>query len=172
VAIYTYDQDAVLITERLSATFLKELQQQLATGSSNVQLKTTDIQPFVRVARDVLSYLRYSNSQALLPLLRQYSSSGTLDVTIIDPDVLQGEVLYLVNVTRLGEWYRAASQYDVAGSRTVPPPLAAAAEAAGLQESGQVSQSDALCCTASNRAALCHWIVVVLGCHVVGRQHC
>lgn len=136
-AIYTYDEDAALITERLSATFLQQLQQQLATSSSNPQLLQLDIQPFVRVARDVLSYLRYSNSQALLPLLRQYSSSGTLDVSEIDPDVLQGEVLQMLNVTRLGEWYRAAAQYDVAGSRTVPPPTMAAA-AAGSQENGQV----------------------------------
>jgi hypothetical protein len=138
-AIYTYNDDAVLITERLSATFLQQLQQQLATSSNNPQLVKLDIQPFVRVARDVLSYLRYSNSQALLPLLRQYSSSGTMDVAEIDPDVLQGDVLQLLNVTQLSQWYSAASQYDVPGSRTVPPPPVAAA-AAGTQESGQVSE--------------------------------
>jgi hypothetical protein len=137
LAFYTYDNDAVLITERLSATFLQQLKQQLAVDGS--QLQTLDIQPFVRVAKDVLSYLRYSNSQALLLLLRQYSSSGTLDVADIDPDVLQGEVVQLLNVTRLGEWYRAASQYDVPGSRTVPPPPVGAAAAAALQESGLVS---------------------------------
>jgi hypothetical protein len=136
LAFYTYDNDAMLITERLSATFLQQLKQQLAVGGS--QLQTLDIQPFVRIAKDVLSYLRYSNSQALLPLLRQYSGSGTLDVADIDPDVLQGEVVQLLNVTRLGEWYRAASQYDVPGSRTVPPPPVGAA-AAALQESGLVS---------------------------------
>ncbi|WIA17538.1 hypothetical protein OEZ85_014368 [Tetradesmus obliquus] len=155
-AIYTYDEDALLITERLSATFLQQLQQQLATSSSNPQLLQLDIQPFVRVARDVLSYLRYSNSQALLPLLRQYSSSGTLDVSEIDPDVLQGEVLQILNVTRLGEWYRAAAQYDVAGSRTVPPPAVAAAAtaaAAGTQDSGQLA-SDASAAAASGRRLL------------------
>jgi hypothetical protein len=90
------------------------------------------------VAKDVLSYLRYSNSQALLPLLRQYSSSGTLDVADIDPDVLQGEAVQLLNVTQLGEWYRDASQYDVPGSRMLPA-LPAAAAAAARQESGQVT---------------------------------
>jgi hypothetical protein len=90
-SLYTYYSDTETITEGLTVAFLGHLQTTIsangANSSANADLQEV-IQEFKSVARDVLSYLRYHNSQALLLLLRQYSQTRSFTMADVDPDVL------------------------------------------------------------------------------------
>lgn len=116
--LYTYYSDTETITEGLTVAFLGHLQTTLtASGvnsTANADLQEV-IQEFKSVARDVLSYLRYQNSQALLLLLRQYSQTRSFTMADVDPDVLHQEVQRLLDSWELGNWYARVSRRDVDG---------------------------------------------------------
>jgi hypothetical protein len=140
--VYSHEQDAAAITAAASAAFLSQLalqQQQLqqlqeqllpgaktlvngktptanknsANGSAAAQTsQPLDVAPFVRVATDVLNYLRFCRSTALLQLLREFSATGQLDIQTVDPDELQSEVIELLNLENLNRWYLASGRSD------------------------------------------------------------
>lgn len=122
--MYIYFADALSITTHATEVFLQQLQQSMA-NSQQFNMTTADladiIETFKSVAQDILSYLRYHNSEALLLLLRQFSVNGALSLADADPDVLQQEVQRLLNETALGDWYLAASQ-RASGAITTNPP--------------------------------------------------
>jgi hypothetical protein len=74
----------------------------------------------------VLLCCRYS--EALLVLLRQFSQSGALVPTAVNPDVLQREIQQLLNTTNLNSYYAAVAQscgHDAKrGFLQVPEPAA------------------------------------------------
>jgi hypothetical protein len=49
-------------------------------------------------------------SEALLLLLRQFSTSGALVPTAVNPDVLQQEIQQLLDVTNLNSYYAAVAR--------------------------------------------------------------
>uniref|UniRef100_A0A383VX07 Uncharacterized protein n=1 Tax=Tetradesmus obliquus TaxID=3088 RepID=A0A383VX07_TETOB len=81
----------------------------LGSGSSS---SSVDLSPFIRVAQDILSYLRFSRSSALLQLLREFSSSGSVSYESVDPDQLQAEVQQLLDLQQLNAWYRRQASKD------------------------------------------------------------
>jgi hypothetical protein len=141
--VYSHEQDAAAITAAASAAFLsqlalqqqqlQQLQEQLLPGAKTlVNGKTStahstnrstaaqtsqpiDVAPFVRVATDVLNYLRFCRSTALLQLLREFSTTGQLDLQTVDPDELQSEVIKLLNLDNLNRWYLASGRSDGVG---------------------------------------------------------
>lgn len=121
--LFTYYSDTETITEGLTVAFLGHLQTTIGisgvNSSANADLEEV-IQEFKSVARDVLSYLRYHNSQALLLLLRQYSQTRAFTMADVDPDVLQQEVQQLLDLRELGNWYARVSRRDTDGYVTRP----------------------------------------------------
>jgi hypothetical protein len=90
-----------------------------ASRASSTRINTTsssssslDLRPFIRVAEDILSYLRFTRSKALLQLLREFSSTGTVSYESVDPDQLQAEVQQLLNLQQLNAWYRHQASKD------------------------------------------------------------
>lgn len=124
VDLYTYQRDSALITTDLAAAWLQLLQQQLPhnvtamkqkaeTGEgAEQQAQDLDLQPFIRVAADVLQYLRFNRSKALLQLLREFATNGSFDPESVDPDQLQAEVQQLLNVQTLNAFYIATVRVD------------------------------------------------------------
>ncbi|WIA40342.1 hypothetical protein OEZ86_013709 [Tetradesmus obliquus] len=104
--IYTYLNDAAVISRNSTAAFLQELQRWQQASQPN---STLDVAPFVAVARDMLGYFRLRYSEALLVLLRQFSESGVLVPTAVNPDVLQQEVQQLLDTANLNRYYAAVS---------------------------------------------------------------
>lgn len=102
--IYIFMNDSNIITEPLTASFLKEFWQGQGALLPNTSVQ---IEPFIIVAGEILNYLRYSGSQALLPLLRQYSASNGTDLMVTDfsPDLLQQEVYALINQSTLNTYF-------------------------------------------------------------------
>jgi hypothetical protein len=97
-------------------------------GSSGERANTTtasagDVQPFIDAAQDVLSYLRYHNSQALLQWLRDFAVSGTpgFHSTIADPVLLRQEMAHLLQPARLQQWYQQAAAGPQAQEGQVHP---------------------------------------------------
>jgi hypothetical protein len=84
-------------------------------NASSFQGQQIDVGPFVRIATDVLNYLRFCRSTALLQLLREFSATGQLDVQSVDPDELQAEVQRLINLENLNRWYLASGRSDGVG---------------------------------------------------------
>lgn len=157
--LYTWSADARLITEQLTVAFLQRLQQHLANNGVNVNLTssrnmTEILDMFEGVARDVLSYLRSSNSKGLLPLLRQFATHGTVTLSDVDPDVFRDEVFGILNLTRLGEWYSDTTNRHPA-MLTRPP---AAWNAAG-------GVSEAACCSSTSCRA---WLATT---RLINRNH-
>jgi hypothetical protein len=141
--LYSHEQDAALITAAASAAFLsqlavqqqqlQQLQKQLLPGAKTLvngknpaantanrsaassTSQPIDVAPFVRVATDVLNYLRFCRSTALLQLLREFSATGQLDLQAVDPDELQSEVFKLINLENLNRWYLASGRGDGVG---------------------------------------------------------
>jgi hypothetical protein len=141
--LYSHEQDAAVITAAASAAFLsqlavqqqqlQQLQEQLLPGAKTLvngrtptadaanrsaassNSRPIDVAPFVRVATDVLSYLRFCRSNALLQLLREFSATGQLDLQTVDPDELQSEVFKLLNLKNLNRWYLASGRSDGVG---------------------------------------------------------
>lgn len=131
--LYQLSTDADAITEQLTQAFLEQMWTQLAANTPNGQNpanggdttgltmsllgpgtnETQVLQILVSVAKDILSYFRYHRSQALLPLLRQFSERGSLALADVDPDALRTEIQDLLNVTTMGRWYADVSNYDV-----------------------------------------------------------
>jgi hypothetical protein len=93
----------------------------LATPSSSSSSSAVDLQPFITAAGDVLSYLRYQQSQALLPLLRDFSRSGRKGLALFgaDPLLLRQEVQQLLQPASLQQWYIAAARSRVRASQQV-----------------------------------------------------
>lgn len=91
-----------------------------SSSSSTSSNPATDLQPFIAAACDVLSYLRHKQSQALLPMLRDYSSSGSKGLAAVasNPAVLRQEVQQLLQPASLQQWYVEAARSRVdAGAR-------------------------------------------------------
>ncbi|KAF8057730.1 CPK24 [Scenedesmus sp. PABB004] len=127
--LYTYQRDALVITPALTEAFLQLLAEQLPAaapaapaaptaaparrplaarpGAAAAAPPALDLAPFVRVAADVLAYLRSARSTALLPLLREFAASGVLALDGTDPDALQQEVHALLDVGALSAWFVA-----------------------------------------------------------------
>jgi hypothetical protein len=105
--LYTFADDTNTISEDVSVRFLRALKaaQEANNPAGN---GTEDIEAFIPLARDLLSYLRTAFSAALLPLLRQFAASGgtQLALTAVSPDALQSEVLLLLNSISLNSYYR------------------------------------------------------------------
>lgn len=126
---YLASEDADLISEEETATFLTRLKQALQAntegpdGQDDDDDDSMEIAPFVRVARDILNYLRFNRSGALLALLRQFARSGTITVADVSPDELQTEVARLLNITTLDNWYMHSSSRAGPELRTLPPPV-------------------------------------------------
>lgn len=121
--LYTYYSDAEQITEQLTRAFLEQLQAQLDASGQNTTNRADlneIIAEITEVARDVLNYLRHHNSQALLPMLRQYAQQGSFTVADIDPDVMQQEVRDLLDLDQLGQWYARVARKDHPGFATRP----------------------------------------------------
>lgn len=99
---------------------------------------TLDLTPFMTASGDFLSYLRFKQSQALLPLIRSYCRNGLqrLSISGLDPAVLRQEVQQLLLHTSLQQWY-----IDAAHSRV-------GVEGAAPQQNGTVSAAcqPAGCC--------------------------
>jgi hypothetical protein len=78
------------------------------------------LQPFIVAAGDVLSYLRYKQSQALLPLLRSFSRNGLQGVAVLgsNPAVLRQEVQRLLQPASLQQWYVEAARSRVEAAAT------------------------------------------------------
>jgi hypothetical protein len=78
------------------------------------------LQPFIVAAGDVLSYLRYKQSQALLPLLRSFSQNGLKGVAVLasNPAVLRQEVQQLLQPVSLQQWYVEAARSRVGAAAT------------------------------------------------------
>lgn len=112
------------------------MQQHYAATGQNITASNSDMTEvlavFQSVARDVLSYLRYHNSQVLLSLLRQYSQTRSLSIADVDPDMLQQEVQRLLTVDALNEWYADASMPDHPSITTKPFTLLGGAQVRGL----------------------------------------
>lgn len=129
--VYTYSQDSTVITPELTASFLQRLQQQLQAhpslaGKNSSSKSSINLQPFIEVSADVLSYLRYRSSTVLLDLLRKFciSNGSQLDISKVNPAQLRSEVVNLLNITTLDAYYRATSNrdgYRGGSSRTVTP---------------------------------------------------
>lgn len=87
----------------------------------STQSAEASLQPFITAAGDVLSYLRYQQSSALLPLLRDYSRSGLRGLagfgssSNVAAEVLLQEVQQLLQPGVLQQWY-----LDAAGARLGP----------------------------------------------------
>lgn len=87
----------------------------------STQSAEASLQPFITAAGDVLSYLRYQQSSALLPLLRDYSRSGLRGLagfgssSNVAAEVLRQEVQQLLQPGVLQQWY-----LDAAGARLGP----------------------------------------------------
>lgn len=120
--LFVYYEDTESITEELTRAFLSKIEEefQLSRHGDNANM-TEIVEAFQGVARDVLNFLRYHNSQAILPLLREFSTQGTITVTNVSPDLLNQEVQQLLNVTQLGRWYADAASFDHPSITTVPP---------------------------------------------------
>lgn len=90
------------------------------SSSSLTPSPAAGLQPFIIVAGDVLSYLRYKQSQALLPLLRSFSSSGLEGVAVLgsNPAVLRQEVQQLLQPASLQQWYVEAARSRVGPAAT------------------------------------------------------
>jgi hypothetical protein len=124
VELYTLYSDARVITEQLTAAFLQHMQQHYAATGQNMPASDTNLSEvlsvFESVARDVLSFLRFHNSQVLLPLLRQYSQTRAFPFADVDPDALQQEVSRLLTLDALNEWYAVVSMLDHPSITTRP----------------------------------------------------
>lgn len=136
--LYTWFDDALAISEQQTSEFLAQLRANgmptaNLTGPEATVNMTEVFENFEGVARDVLSYLRFHGSQALLPLLRQFASQGTLTLSDVDPDVFRDEVFGLLNLTRLGHWYVDVGSFDARSDNTRPP---AAWDVAALPPAG------------------------------------
>lgn len=155
--LFTYFSDTETITEGLTVAFLGHLQTSLgASGvnsSANIDLQEV-IQEFKSVARDVLSYLRYHNSQALLLLLRQYSQTRSFTMADVDPDVLQQEVQRLLDLRELGNWYARVSRRDTDGHVTRPTIGIQATEASGVTHSKSIPVWTNTCVRSNNRRSV------------------
>jgi hypothetical protein len=84
-------------------------------ANTSAQGQNIDIAPFIRVATDVLNYLRFCRSNALLQLLQEFAATGQLDVQSADPDELQSEIEKLLNLENLNRWYLASGRSDGVG---------------------------------------------------------
>lgn len=124
MVMYTYASDADIITEALTEAFLDQLKEEFAGDQAmRIDANFTEVVDMLEgVARDILSYFRYHRSEALLPMLRQFSMSNAISMADINPDVLQHELHEIMNITTMGHWYAKASTYDVPSVRSQPPP--------------------------------------------------
>jgi hypothetical protein len=138
LAMYTWANDTLLISEQLTEVFLQRLLQQIREGESDsgqAMLMTPGtnvtelMNTFISIAKDVLVYLRDSRSHALLHMLRDFSRRGAISMSDIDPDVLQAEINKLLNKTALNHWYGATTRKDTMETQTTPWRTAAAAAA-------------------------------------------
>uniref|UniRef100_A0A383VZJ4 Peptidase M43 pregnancy-associated plasma-A domain-containing protein n=1 Tax=Tetradesmus obliquus TaxID=3088 RepID=A0A383VZJ4_TETOB len=86
-----------------------------AAAASSQNALQIDVEPFIRVATDVLNYLRFCRSRTLLQLLRDFSATGQFDLQSTDPDELQSEVEALLNLENLNRWYLASGRSDSVG---------------------------------------------------------
>jgi hypothetical protein len=84
----------------------------LGSSSTVKNSSSLDLQPFVKVAQDVLSYLRFTRSTALLQLLREFAGTGTVSYESVDPDQLQVEVQQLLNLQQLNAWFSHMASKD------------------------------------------------------------
>lgn len=113
--MYALSDDTNIITEDLTRAFIDDLKQQLAAnphlfGGRNLTAHV-DLNKCRKVARDILNYLRYTRSVAILQLLRRFSAGGgtLLALTDVDPNELRAEVGILMNVTTLNSYYAKMS---------------------------------------------------------------
>lgn len=108
-------KDSQQVTPQLTRAFIQATRQQLAANQqllggrdpeTIVDWKTLD-----RIARDVLGYLRYTRSVAILDLLRRFCASGgvALSITDSDPDALRQEISALLNMTTLNDYFAKMS---------------------------------------------------------------
>jgi len=107
-------------------------------GSSARGLKsssTLDLTPFITASGDFLSYLRFKQSQALLPLIRSYCRNGLqrLSISGLDPAVLRQEVQQLLLHTSLQQWYLDAAHSRVGVDGAAPQQNATALVSAACQ---------------------------------------
>jgi hypothetical protein len=84
----------------------------IKSSSSSNNSNSLDLTPFIRVAEDILSYLRFTRSRALLQLLREFSSASTVSSESVDPDQLQAEVQTLLQLQQLNAWYSYQASKD------------------------------------------------------------
>lgn len=121
---YTWFSDNTIITGEKTAEFLRHLQAQLQTSREQISREqgTTamapaiDLAPFIRVALDLLRFLRAHDGEVLLRLLREFSASGRLALDDVSPDALQAEVnALLASTQQLNAWYSVALVRDEAG---------------------------------------------------------
>lgn len=135
--IYQLYQDADLITEKLTEAFLDQLQQRLADqtssdggGDSETAFFSSLVPPGTNmtqvlitlkgVARDILNYCRHYRSEAILPLLREFSQRGSLAIADVDPDLLRNEIQHLLNLTTMSHWYATSTKSDTSAYKTEP----------------------------------------------------
>jgi hypothetical protein len=100
---------------------LSAYQSKVVAGPSSSST-AVDLQPFITAAGDVLSYLRYQQSQALLPLLRDFSRSGRKGLALFsaDPMLLRIEVQQLLQPASLQQWYLDAARSRVGATQQLP----------------------------------------------------
>lgn len=120
--LYAYYRDSDTISEEATEAFLRRLQADLKASPETAQV---DLAPFLRVARDVLAYLRYSGADILLRLLRQYAQTGTFSPGDYDPDALHDEGKRLLRPEGLNAWFGSMARKDTTESLLLPPAKAA-----------------------------------------------
>lgn len=105
---------AVSFSSSSTSSTIGSLSSSSSGGNSGSNRASIALQPFIDSAQDVLSYLRYHHSQALLQWLRDFSHQGLpgFYATSADPVNLRAEVERLLNPTRLQQWYQQAASGD------------------------------------------------------------
>jgi hypothetical protein len=134
--LYVFANDTATINKDIVVRFLRALKaaaeaSQLPAGSGSSS-SSLDIEPFIPLAGDLLSYFRTAFSATLLPLLRLYAASGgtQLALTAVSPDLLQQEVARLLNSSSLNAYYTSTA--SGCGTR----PVAGTAAGSSLPGSG------------------------------------
>lgn len=108
---YTLSQDSTQITEDCTSAFLAQLQANPQTAAA---CNIADVTTFSKVPKDLLNYLRYHRSTVLLPLLRQFCSSGAgqLKLQGVNQKQLKSEISALLNTSALDQYYRTTSNRE------------------------------------------------------------